>query len=336
MDNKRKIGEEELKRALLMMKYDSKKTLTENVQEVGKPQILNEWGFLLPALGRLGASLLGKKAATTAAGTAVKRGLGARAAGFAIDTAAFTLLTSWISSLMGGGDAEQKLKMFFEGCPTHMGKIQGTNSQEEIRKAADTIWENSEGEDWYEGFGSGNEENIKKAIKSMNTISDICALSGVFYDVYGTTLEDALTGEATGSDLVSYVWVPINDKVKESDSQLSELQQQNAQDDATGETQDGGTGEVQNAPAIGSYTPCSGTYTRGCYSEAIKEVQTCLGGLVPDGKFGPKTQAALDGVGFGSGFKDSDVSTICNVSSMPEPDMDLPTPDEDDIDSLNI
>ena len=34
MDNKRKIGEEELKRALLMMKYDSRKTLTENVEEL--------------------------------------------------------------------------------------------------------------------------------------------------------------------------------------------------------------------------------------------------------------------------------------------------------------
>lgn len=62
---------------------------------------------------------------------------------------------------------------------------------------------------------------------------------------------------------------------------------------------------------------CTGTYTKGCKSEAIKPVQTCLG-LVPDGKFWVKTQAALESKGFPNGFTDADVSKICG-SQTPQP-----------------
>jgi hypothetical protein len=60
------------------------------------------------------------------------------------------------------------------------------------------------------------------------------------------------------------------------------------------------------------YKVCSGTYTQGCYSEAIKKVQGCLGGLVADGKFGPKTNEKLKAAGFSGGFSDNDVDKICN------------------------
>ena len=330
MDNKRKIGEEELKRALLMMKYDSRKTLTENVQEVEKPQVLNEfYSLIVGGLGRL----LGRKAVQAGAGAAVKKGLGAKAATLALDIATFGLLTSWIDSFTGGGDTGNKLEIFFEGCPSVLSKVKPTNSEQEIRKAADTIAENSVAEDWYEGFGSGNEEKIKSALQSMNTVSDICALSGVFYDVYGTTLLEALKGEIVGDDLIFYAWVPIQDKAKQAEAELSKIQQEGGvEDPAVDGTQDG---QPVLSPGTGSYKTCEGNYTRGCYSEAIKQVQTCLG-LVDDGKFGPKTQAALEGAGFAGGFKDSDVDKICNVSSMPEPDMDLPTPDDEGIDLLNM
>jgi hypothetical protein len=60
------------------------------------------------------------------------------------------------------------------------------------------------------------------------------------------------------------------------------------------------------------YKPCSGTYTQGCYSDAIKQVQGCLGGLVTDGKFGPKTSEKLKTVGLYGGFSDNDVKVICD------------------------
>lgn len=69
---------------------------------------------------------------------------------------------------------------------------------------------------------------------------------------------------------------------------------------------------------------CSGTYTQGCKSEVVRKVQGCLNAdaelklspkLVPDSKFGPKTNAALQAKGFSNGFKDSDVETICGGST---------------------
>jgi len=301
MDNKRKIGEEELKRALLMMKYDSKKTLTENAQEVRNPQQINE----IIGTAALIAWIIGGAAATAG-------------------------VTSWIDSVTGGGDSFEKTRLFFNGCSTTMQKMKPTNSTTEIKSAAATIWENSAGQSWYQGFGSGNEESIRSALNSMNTVADVCALQSEFNKTYSRDFYEVLDSEIDGDDFITYVWVPISSKVEEADSQLQQAQEtQQTVSDTTTDT------SVMPAPSVGKYKECSGTYTQGCYSESIKQIQTCLD-LVPDGKYGPKTQAALEGAGFGSGFKDSDVDKICNVSSMPEPDMDLPTPDEDDIDSLNI
>lgn len=71
-------------------------------------------------------------------------------------------------------------------------------------------------------------------------------------------------------------------------------------------------------PVTNRYRNCTGTYTQGCKSEAIKPVQTCLG-LVPDGKFWVKTQAALVEKGFPNGFTDADVSKICGNQTPPPP-----------------
>jgi hypothetical protein len=75
------------------------------------------------------------------------------------------------------------------------------------------------------------------------------------------------------------------------------------------ETDDGGGGGGTK------WRDCSGTYTQGCKSEVIRKVQGCLGGLVKDAKFGPRTNAALQSKGFSDGFKDSDVETICGGTS---------------------
>ena len=65
-------------------------------------------------------------------------------------------------------------------------------------------------------------------------------------------------------------------------------------------------------PRTTTYRPCSGTYTQGCYSDAIKKVQGCLGGLVADGKFGSQTNEKLKTAGFRGGFSDNDVDKICD------------------------
>jgi hypothetical protein len=295
MDNKRKIGEEELKRALLMMKYDSRKTLTENVQEVNEQS--TDYGMLVGATG-----------------------MGAAAGAFFGPPG---MIVGGIAGLVLGltnqtGSFENTAKII-ESCKSGVGEPE--MSEEAIRSVATTIYTS------IAGLGT-NEEGIRSALEDLRTFPDFCKMTQVYEQNYGESFGAALDDDFDlPSDWTDYVYTPIRKIVERTkvieDAKLSA-------DTATDTTTDG---EVVTAPAIGNYKPCSGTYTQGCFSEKIREVQTCLG-LVPDGKYGPKTQSALDGVGFGGGFKDSDVSKICNVELMPEPDMDLPTPD-DDIDSLN-
>jgi hypothetical protein len=78
----------------------------------------------------------------------------------------------------------------------------------------------------------------------------------------------------------------------------------------------------------GGYRPCSGAYSKGCQAEAIKTVQGCLG-LVQDGKFGPKTEAALKAKGFSS-FTDAEVDKICNKTPTTPVN-----PDEEDVDAVD-
>ena len=82
-------------------------------------------------------------------------------------------------------------------------------------------------------------------------------------------------------------------------------------------TEDGNEG----GGGTGGYKDCSGTYSYGCKSPVIAKVQGCLGGLVADGKFGPKTQAALKAKGFES-FTDADVDKICGIDSIEDTDVE--------------
>ena len=77
-------------------------------------------------------------------------------------------------------------------------------------------------------------------------------------------------------------------------------------------------------PSNNKYTDCTGkgTYKVGCKTSptgVIGQVQACLGGLVQDGKFWTKTQAALVAKGFPNGFTDADVSKICGNQTPPPP-----------------
>jgi hypothetical protein len=297
MDNKRKIGEEELKRALLMMKYDSRKTLTENVQNINEQS--TDYGMVVGA---------------TAAGVGAGAFFGPP--GMIVGGIAGVVL-----GLMNQTGSFENTAKIIESCKNGVG--QPVMSEEAIRSVATTIYRS------IEGIGT-DEEGIRAALEDLRTFPDFCKMTEVYEQNYGESFGAALDDDFDlPSDWTDYIYTPLRKIVERTktleDSKLSA-------DTATDTSTDG---EVVTSPALGNYKPCSGTYTQGCYSESIKQIQTCLD-LVPDGKFGPKTQAALEGAGFAGGFKDSDVDKICQTQTMPEPDMDLPTPDEDDIDSLNI
>ena len=86
-------------------------------------------------------------------------------------------------------------------------------------------------------------------------------------------------------------------------------------------------------PRRNRYRTCTGTYTKGCKTDPtgpIGVVQGCLG-LEVDGRFWKKTQDALVAKGYTNGFKDTDVSKICQKTNEPEISGESPS----DIDPSN-
>ena len=69
--------------------------------------------------------------------------------------------------------------------------------------------------------------------------------------------------------------------------------------------------DKSNKTTTSKYKQCDNQYTYGCVAPAIGQVQSCLGGLVIDNKFGPKTAEVLKTLGYTS-FTDADIQTICS------------------------
>ena len=77
-------------------------------------------------------------------------------------------------------------------------------------------------------------------------------------------------------------------------------------------------------PSKTKYRPCSGTYRIYCYSESIKKLQGCLG-LVQDGKWGPRTEAAVLDRTKKNVLTDNEINQICGGVTPPQP-TPQPTP----------
>ena len=257
--------EEALEKMKLMMKYDSSKTLNENIESTKQP--INEIApLVIPAI-TIGVPWLWAAGATAAAG-----------------------IGTWIYNVQGGGDAFSKAQTFFAGCSSLDKNLKPLQNKGDHREAADSIY------NAIEGIGT-DEDVIKGAISSMESVADLCAMYKYYNKTYGDLYED-LDGDLDGESFRRYVWsaiAPIVDDAEEN------LKQAKKEEGGTG----GGTG--------GGYKACSGTYEKGCKSDVIAKVQGCLG-LVTDGKFGPKTQSALSGKGFTT-FTDADVTKICDKNT---------------------
>jgi hypothetical protein len=102
--------------------------------------------------------------------------------------------------------------------------------------------------------------------------------------------------------------------------EISKQKSQSCAASSDGGSEEGST-EGGSGGGTGGYKDCSGTYSYGCKSPVIAKVQGCLGGLVTDGKFGPKTQASLKSKGYNS-FTDADVDKICGIDSVEDTDLE--------------
>jgi hypothetical protein len=257
--------EEALQRIKLMMKYDTSKTLNENKELVSE-------ALPLAALAALPWLKIGAGAAVAGIGT-------------------------WIYNVQGGGDSFQKTKSFFEGCTKLDKNLKPLQGKQAHRDAAYSIY------NAIEGFGT-DEDAIRAALSSMESIADLCAMHKFYTRTYGDLYKD-LDGDLDGEDFRKYVWSAIAPLIDDAEDDLEQSKQEDA---GGGEEKKDGKAAQQG----GGYRDCAGSYSFGCKTSpqgAIGQVQACIGVDV-DGKFGPNTRKALNNKGYTS-FTDDEVSKIC-------------------------
>jgi hypothetical protein len=312
--------EEALQKMKLMMKYDSSKTLNENRQIISEQEPTLANTALATGIGAgtgLGAAALG---AGTLAGGSVGTGAMAVGAAFPGVAAGSGAALALGASVLGGAaalalvplvmwytdkdEAKPKVERIMQYCKTDydkIAKINRGNSESEIRNLSDQLY------DAMNGLGT-DEEKVYGAFKSLKSASDFCALVTRFNRDYGSQgdLLEWLDDDFDSTSEWDQIFRPIRDIVEDT---LLSIKDDSIEEKCKANPNDPSCNKKVKKEGGGGYKPCTGTYQKGCKSDVIAKVQGCLG-LVTDGKFGPKTQAALSGKGFTT-FTDADVTKIC-------------------------
>jgi hypothetical protein len=314
-------GKEALERALLLMKYDSKKTLTENKQAIFEQpaSITTPTSVGLGTLGAGAGYLAGTGYAAAAAASAA-------ASGAAIGTATFPVvgtaigallglglgaLSYWISNKDRGADGFKKI---MEGCNTKAyTKLVPQLSKSEVRSIAYSIEDSK-------GTWDDDEDMIIAELQKIPTIADLCAVNmkipGGLYEFL-----DDLTDDPAEWKLFLR---PIEGMIEDTDMALTPTEQEKA-GVAAKDGKKGGGSSVANTMG---YKLCTGKYVKGCKSPRITELQNCLGTSYTgknDIYFGDLTQAALKANGYENGVTDADIDKICNK------EIDTPVVDSDSL-----
>jgi hypothetical protein len=333
-------GNDALKRVLLMMKYDAKKTLTENIKEI--ESVDEQYEAPAVAAGATGAALAaGATAAGVLPGTASVAGLGTvglTGVGAAAEAvgAALSIGITGGAAVLGGAVAlavlplaywlitkdtgANKVKKMFEMCSTDAAKIaklQRKLQDTDLRSITDDIEDAIVNDSW--GFQGGtDEEKLFGAFKKLEsgTASDFCALI-TYYNAHSDSgdLFDDLDSDIDAESEWKQIYRPIRNCVEDS---LKEIGEDTIEDCKTKPDQEKCKTVVPD-PNKPKYKDCpTGPYTQGCKSEVIRKVQGCLN-LKTDGAFGPLTQAALEAKEFKTGFTDADVDKLCPANVVVEP-----------------
>ena len=294
--DKKKLGEQELKRALLMMKYDSRKTLSENTNDLileqnNCPNSLDyqtiktkaeRVGDLVEYLNEPFTRMFyieerAKEVYDTIKELSTKNFYVAQTNTCENSLKRFTMdFESYYSETFGFDESlEEELQDLING---HIGEVGGGEAKTNLQVALQLIIDNKD-----KLAGGTDQQDPQQDTVLQNAI-----------DCGYTTVDEYKKGDGTGE------W-----KCPKPGAKGCKYCPESGKSG-------GGTGG-------GSYKDCSGTYTKGCKSEVIRKVQGCLGGLTTDGKFGDNTQKALVAKDYLNGFTDKDVAVICNeVQPSPE------------------
>ena len=323
--------EEALQRIKLMMEYDSSKTLDENKKVISEQYVAPAAaataagaglgaaaGAALPTSLAIGAAGSGAVGTGVASGvvysTAGALGVGLGTAGAIVGGAAALAVLPLVYWLVTKDTGANKVKKMFEMCSSEAAKIAKLPRKmqdTDLRSITDDI-EDAIINDSYGFQGGTDEEKLFGAFKKLEsgTASDFCALVK-YYNSHSDSgdLFDDLDSDIDAESEWKQIFRPIRNCVE--DSLMTIKDEAPVKDGGGGKKSGGGTG---------GYKACSGTYEKGCKSDTIAKVQGCLG-LVSDGKFGPKTLAALSAKGFTT-FKDADVTKICEkTTTVTEPEI---------------
>jgi hypothetical protein len=319
------------------MKYDAKKTLTENIDEIESvdeqytaPAVAGTAigagvGAGAAATGLVSGTLTGGGIAGLATTIGLKMGLmgtAAATAGFAAVGGAIGLgvlpLAYWLITKDTGAN---KVKKMFEMCSTDAAKIAKLPRKlqdTDLRSITDDI-EDAIVNDSFGFQGGTDEEKLFGAFKKLEagTASDFCALIK-YYNANSDSgdLWDDLDSDIDAESEWKQIYRPIRNCVEDSLIKISDDTIKDCkQNPNQAKCKAGGGGGGKTTP---KFKNCKGTYTQGCKSDVIKKVQGCLN-IKPDGLFGPKTQGALESKGYKTGFTDADVDKLCPANVVVEP-----------------
>ena len=126
-----------------------------------------------------------------------------------------TTLSSFKTAISSGKDPFEKLNSVVDACNgniENMGPPKQSDSA--IASAAAKVWEGINEGSWYT-FGAGtDEEKIKRAISSLQTIPDLCAMIKKYSDTYEEFYDSIDSDFDSDNDLGTYVVAPISDIIQ--------------------------------------------------------------------------------------------------------------------------
>lgn len=301
--------QEALERIKLMMNYDSSKTLNENKKVIFEQSYVDPAAVgsaaTLGAVGAYGGAIAGAAYGATAGSMVFP------VVGTAIGALAGLGLGALVNWAATGDQGEDGFRQVMEACKAEgASKLVPKLSKAEVRSIAQKI-EDAKG-DW-----NDDEDAIVSALMEIPSVADLCAVDKKIAGGLAEFL-DNLTDDPDEWKMFTR---PLEGIIEDSEIVLTPE-----------EAEDSDEGKITTPPPTqtGGYRSCSGTYSFGCKSDVIKKVQGCLGGLVADGKFGPKTQSALKAKGFNS-FTDADVDKICGKTTEVEPEISGEAPSNIDL-----
>ena len=300
---------EALEKIKLNMKYDTSKTLNENKnvifeQTVGRGigsvagtviGVISVAAFIasIPLTGGMSAAMALASSTAMAAGGATGYGLG-------------TLIEDWFTDESAGQNEFKRLMSFCASNPSGIEAIPRILDDSQAREIAYNI-EDAKGQ------FNDDEDAIVQALKKIPSLSDLCVVNKrVTGGLYGFL--DDLTNSPDEWKMFTR---PVKDIIEDSKIEVKTTDPDCLKDPTLekckGQIKIDDGKKTDDGKKNGSgYTPCSGTYKYRCKTDPtgpIGVVQGCLG-LVTDGKFGPKTRAALSEKGVTT-FTDADVNKIC-------------------------